>query len=477
MTGRPHPWERSYPPSVAWDAPLTASTLPVLFDEAIRRYGARTAIDYRDHAISYEALGAAVDATAAGFLRSGLGRDTSVAVYLPNTPYHPIALFAAAKAGARAVLLSPLDGERALVHKLKDSEARTLVTTNFASLMPMALKLLDDGIIDRLIVGDDAEFGPSTVPLTPIPNRHDVISLANFMTEGPLPASWPEVTPDQIALLQYTGGTTGLPKGAILTHANLTHAVDIYDAWLNPQGLSVPGNDKIICVLPLFHIYALTTILLRHIRNGNEILMLVRFDVDSVLRLIEVQARDPVPACRRCGSRSPQHRASSAATSRRCASAPPGAHRCRRGRRALRAPVGRRQCGGWGMTETSPAGTHLPATARTSRARSACRCPASRWAWSRSTDPCERLPPGEIGEIRIKGPNVTQGYWKRPGGDRAAFVDGWFLTGDIGAWTRTATFFLVDRKKDMIISSGFNVYPTADRGARSTSTRTSRRRW
>jgi long-chain acyl-CoA synthetase len=369
-------------------------------------------------------------------------------------------LFAAAKSGARAVLLSPLDSERALTHKLKDSEARTLVTTNFASLMPMALKLLDDGVIDRLIVGDDAAFGSGPVPLVPIPNRHDVISLASFMAEGPLPSSWPAVAPEDIALLQYTGGTTGTPKGAILTHANLTMAVDIYDAFLIPQGLSIPGKDRIICVLPLFHIYALTTILLRHIRNGNEILLLVRFDVDSVLRCIEEKratSLSGVPTMWIALSSAPGIEKRDFSSLRNCTSggAPMPievAERCKR-------IFGRRLTGGWGMTETSPAGTHLPATGPEKPGTIGVPLPGIEMGVVSLTDPRQALAPGEIGEIRIKGPNVTQGYWKRPDEGKTAFADGYFLTGDVGHMDADGFFFLVDRKKDMIISGGFNVYP------------------
>jgi long-chain acyl-CoA synthetase len=326
---RPFAWEKSYPAGVRWNAPLTPSTLPALFADAMARHGTRNAIEFRDRWLSFDALAAAVDRTAAAFLRAGLGRDRSIAIYLPNTPYHPVALFAAAKAGARGVLLSPLDAERERAHKLEDSEARTLVTTNFASMMPTAIKLLDAGLVDRVIVGDDAAWGESPIPLAPIPDRRDVVSLASFAAEGGPPAAWPSVTPDQIALLQYTGGTTGLPKGAILTHANLTIAVGMYDAWLIGQGLSRPGQDRIVCALPLFHIYALTTILLRYIRHGNEILLRVRFDAESVLATSRRSTRPRSAACRRCGSRSRARPASSAATSRPCAIAPPAAPPCR----------------------------------------------------------------------------------------------------------------------------------------------------
>jgi long-chain acyl-CoA synthetase len=453
-------WERSYPPGVRWDTPVAPSTLPAMFADAIARHGRRSAIEFRDRAIGFDRLGVEVERTAAAFLRAGLGPDTSIAFYLPNTPYHPIALFAAAKAGARGVLLSPLDSERTLAQKLKDSEARTLVTTNFASMMPMAMKLLDAGAIDRVIVGDDAVWGESPIPLLPIPNRHDVISLTSFVAEGGPPVSWPAVMPDQIALLQYTGGTTGLPKGAMLTHANLTVAVAMYDTWLIGQGMSRPGQDRIICALPLFHIYALTTILLRHIKNGNAILLHVKFDAEAVLRDIEARQATSfcgVPTMWIALSSVPGVEHRNLTSLRYCASggAPlpiEVAERCER-------LFGRRMVGGWGMTETAPAGTHLPGSGPRKPGTIGVPLPGIAMDVVSLADPRRVLPPGEIGEIRIKGPNVTAGYWKRPEETAAAFVDGFFLTGDVGKMDEDGYFFLVDRKKDMIISGGFNVYP------------------
>jgi len=459
---RPFPWESSYPSTVRWDVPLAPSTLPALLAGTVARHGARNAIEFRDRWIRYDALGSAVDRIAAAFLRAGLGPGHSIGLYLPNTPDHPIALFAAAKAGARAVLLSPLDGERALAHKLADSEARTLVTTNFASLLPTAIKLLDSGVIDRVIVGDDAAWGESPIPLAAIPDRHDVIRLASFVAEGEPPAAWPAVAPDQIALLQYTGGTTGQPKGAILTHANLTYAAAMIDAWLIPQGLSRPGQDRMICALPLFHIYALTAILLRYVAHGSEILLRVRFDPESVLRDIEVNHATSfcgVPTMWIALVNLPGIERRNLASLRYCASggAPlpvDVAQRCNR-------LLGRRLVGGWGMTETSPAGTTGPSYGPDKPGAIGVPLPGVEMGVVSLADPRRALPPGEVGELRIKGPNVTRGYWKRPDETAASFVDGHFLTGDIGRMDADGYFFLVDRKKDMIISSGFNVYPTA----------------
>src|SRR5690606_3855509 len=190
----------------------------------------------------YAELGAAVDAVASGLMDLGVGHGTAVALYLPNTPYHPIAFFAVLRCGGRVVHLSPLDAERELAFKLSDSGARILVTTNVGFLAPMAQKLMADGLVDRLIVGDDTAFGPPALPTTPIAGNANVIRLDTLSEAGAgrLPRQWPRVDVEDIALLQYTGGTTGRPKGAILTHANLSAACAIYKAWSDPQRVSAP---------------------------------------------------------------------------------------------------------------------------------------------------------------------------------------------------------------------------------------------
>jgi long-chain acyl-CoA synthetase len=154
-----HNFEKHYPAGVRWDAPIAGRTLQALLDKSIAEFGARTALDFRDKPISYFELGKMVDNAAAAFLRAGYCRDTSVALYIGNTPDHPINFFGALKAGARIVHLSPLDGEIALSHKLSDSGARVLVTTNLAMMLPMALKFLEKGLLDKLIVCDDDLMG------------------------------------------------------------------------------------------------------------------------------------------------------------------------------------------------------------------------------------------------------------------------------------------------------------------------------
>ena len=458
---RPHPWERSYPPGVRWDAPITRSTLPALIDEAVAAHGPRTAIEFRERTITFEALGREVNRFGAALMRDGMGPGTALALYLPNTPYHPFAFFGGAKAGVRLAHLSPIDAERELAHKLTDSGARVLVTTNIGHMLPMALKLLDMGLVDRVIVGEDEVWGPSPAPTSPIPDRPEVTTFAAFVNGAQPPATWPAVTPDDIALLQYTGGTTGLPKGAILTHGNLTAAVDSYDIWFAGQGMTkTAGEDRVICVLPLFHIYALTTILLRCLRSGAEILLRLRFDVETTLRDIEGKRATGfpgVPTMWIAIANHPGVETRDFSSLALCSSggAPLPVEVAQRFERL----TGQRLGGGWGMTETSPAGTNIPKSGPPKPGSIGLPLPGVELDVVSLDDPTRVLDPGQVGELRVRGLNVTKGYWNRPQESASSFVGDWFLTGDIGFMDEDGYFFIVDRKKDMIISGGFNVYP------------------
>src|SRR5229473_3866387 len=290
-----HAGEKFYPEGVHWDDPIAQGTLPDLLSKAAVDYGARPAIEFRDRPISYAELEAMVEVAASGFLRAGYGKNQSVALFLGNSPDHPVNFFGALKAGARVVHLSPLDGERALSHKLSDSGARILVTSNLAALLPMALKFLDKGLLDRLIVCEDDHWGAVGNPHTPIPDHPAIVTFNKFAEGATEPAQWPKVAADDVALLQYTGGTTGLPKGAMLSHGNLTSAVSIYDVWGKNTRPRRAGPARVICVLPLFHIYALTVILLRCLERGDLISLHQRFDVQSVLRDIEVKRATVFP--------------------------------------------------------------------------------------------------------------------------------------------------------------------------------------
>jgi long-chain acyl-CoA synthetase len=386
-----------------------------------------------------------------------VGKDDAVGLYLPNTPYHPLAFFAALRLGAKVVHLSPLDAPRELAFKLEDSGAKILITTNFPSLLPNALALHEEGLVKQVLVGDDAHWGPSQGVKTVW--REGVVPLLDLFREGP-DHDWPLVSPDDVALLQYTGGTTGRPKGAMLTHRNLSAAVSMYRAWKAPPGIQ-PGEERVICVLPLFHIYALSSVMLSNLREGNELVLIPRFDAETIVKEIEIggaTAMPGVPTMWIAIANLPGIEGRDLSSLKVCASG--GAPMPFEVEKRLERLLGRRMSGGWGMTETSPAGTRIVTSAPSSPGLIGIPYPGIDMRIVSLNDSRQVLPPGEVGEIAIKGQNVFKGYWNQPEATAESFVDDHFLTGDIGRMDASGQFTIVDRKKNMIISSGFNVYPT-----------------
>jgi len=455
-----HPGEQFYPQGVHWDDPIARGTLPDLLSRAAAEFGTRPVIEFRDRRISYSELETLVEVAASAFLRAGYGKGASVALFLGNTPDHPVNFFGALKAGVRMVHLSPLDGEIALSHKLSDSGARVLVTSNLSALLPTALKFLDKGLLDRLIVCEDDHWAKVGTPQAAIPSHPAIITYREFIDGAAKPATWPELSADDVALLQYTGGTTGLPKGAMLSHGNLTAAVSIYDVWGKPARVERNAIERVICVLPLFHIYALTVVLLSAMHRGHLISLHQRFDVEAVMRDIEVKRATyfpGVPTMWIAIAALPDLDKRDLSSLVSCGSG--GAPLPVEVANIFERRVGMKLKSGWGMTETCSPGTAHPKEGPDKPGSIGLMLPGIEMDVVSLDDSTKVMPVGEVGEIRIRGPNVTKGYWNRPKETAEAFVGDRFLTGDIGYMDADGYFYLVDRKKDMIISGGFNVYP------------------
>jgi long-chain acyl-CoA synthetase len=455
-----HPGEQFYPEGVHWSDPIARGTLPDPLSKAASEFGARPAIEFRDRVISYAGLEQKAEVAAAAFLRAGLGTNTSIALFLGNSPDHPVNFFGALKAGARVVHLSPLDGMRALSHKLSDSGARVLITSDLAALLPTALKFLENGLIDRLIVCEDDSWGAVGNPHAPVPDHPSIVTFSKFVEGATRPERWPQVSPDDVALLQYTGGTTGLPKGAMLSHGNLTSAVSIYETWGKKARMERNEIERVICVLPLFHIYALTVIMLRSLSRGDLISLHQRFDVEAVMRDIEVKRATVfpgVPTMWIAIASLPDLESRDLSSLVSCGSG--GAPLPVEVAKIFERKTNMKLRSGWGMTETCSPGTAHPEGGPDKPGSIGLMLPGIEMDVVALGDSSKVLAPGEVGEIRIRGPNVTKGYWNRAEETAQAFVGDRFLTGDIGYMDEDGYFYLVDRKKDMIISGGFNVYP------------------
>lgn len=469
------PWIRSYPAGVRWDGDIAPVTVQSILEDSVAKWPDRPAVEFMGKRLSYRELGSLTDRMARGLQELGVKPGVHVGLFLPNTPHYMIAFFGILKAGGTVVNYSPLDAAKVLEHKIEDSRTDFLVTLDMTSLYPQMAAMLGKTRLKKLIVGSLAEMtaAPDAVAadlkaagqlsLITWDDRH--VSFSRLLDNDGRFQTYPiaDLT-ESIAVLQYTGGTTGLPKGAMLTHANLSSACR--QSWSTAGGIPPvlsEGQERMLAVLPPFHIYALTVNVLFGVLSGSEIIQHVRFDPKAVLEDIakkDVTVFCGVPTMFTALINHPDTPAYSLRSLKYCASG--GAPLPVEVAEQFTAITGATPSEGWGMTETSPTGTFTPGQAGAKRKIGSCGIPSPRIVikFLSVDDPSTYVPLGERGEICIKGPNVMKGYWNNPQAtaDVTTF-DGFLRTGDVGYMDEDGFVFIVDRTKDMLLCSGYNVYP------------------
>ena len=467
------PWVKSYPPNVRFNAPLELSSVQSVLETAAARFGAKPALDFMNKRITYAELDALANCAAAGFQKLGVKPGVHVGLYLPNTPHYVIAFFGAMKAGGVVVNYSPLDALPTLELKVNDSETDILVTLDLASLYPQAEKLLGSTRLKTLIVGEFAEMTPAPAPvkaqmaaagmLAEVRRDGALVAFKDLIdNDGRYQAHALGPLEDELAVIQYTGGTTGSPKGAMLTHANLTAACSLYTEVMtrSADGLRI-GEERFLCVLPLFHIYSLTVVMLLGFRLGAELVLHPRFDAEAALKDIvekKISVYMGVPTMHVAMLSVPGVESMDFSSLRLCASG--GAPLPVAVQDRFEAIVGRTLTEGWGMTETAPIGTFNPREGRRRPSSCGLPYPGTQMKFVDVADPEREVKLGERGEICVKGPNVMKGYWKKPEATANSMTaDGFFRTGDVGYMDQDGFVFIVDRTKDMLLCGGFNVYP------------------
>jgi long-chain acyl-CoA synthetase len=467
------PWVKSYPPDVRWNAPLELSPVQSVLEKAAERFGSKPALDFMNKRISYAELDALANRAAAGFQKLGVKPGVHVGLYLPNTPHYVIAFFGVLKAGGVVVNYSPLDALRTLEFKVDDSETEILVTLDLASLYPQAEKLLASTRLKTLVVGEFTEMTPAPGPVRAQMAAAGLLAEANYDdahvafcdlidNDGRYQVHPLGALTDELAVIQYTGGTTGSPKGAMLTHANLTAACSLYTevTTRSEEGLRV-GEERVLCVLPLFHIYSLTVVMLLGFRLGAELVLHPRFDPTAALKDIvekKITIYMGVPTMHVALMSVSGVETMDFSSLRFCGSG--GAPLPLAVQERFEQVVGRRLTEGWGMTETAPLGTFTPREGARKPGSCGVPYPGLEMKFIDVADPEREVRPGERGEICVKGPNVTKGYWKKPEATAGAMTaDGFFRTGDVGYMDDDGYVYIVDRTKDMLLCGGFNVYP------------------
>ena len=473
MTERP--WLAAYPQGVPADVDTTQYTsLVALMDEAFRQYSARDAYSFMGKDVTFGETDALSRAMAAYLQGLGLSKGDRVAIMMPNMPQYPVTVAAVLRAGLVVVNVNPLYTPRELEHQLKDSGAKAIVIVeNFASTLQQCLVnthvkhivlcAMGDqlGTIKGALVNYVVRNVKRMVPAYHLPSA---VRFNQAIAEGER-ASFksPDIKPDDVALLQYTGGTTGVSMGAVLLHRNIIANVLQAEAWNAPVMQSVPANEQptSVCALPLYHIFAFTVNMMLSMRTGGKTILIPNpRDLPAVLKELSRHTFHSFPAVNTLFNGLANHPDFGSVNWSNLKVSVGGGMAVQSAVAKLwLEKTGCPICEGYGLSETSPIASCNPVTA--TEFTGSIGVPLSSTYFKLLDDEGQTVTAlGQPGEIAIKGPQVMAGYWQRP--DETAKVmteDGYFKTGDIGTMDERGFFKIVDRKKDMVLVSGFNVYP------------------
>ena len=453
----PFPWDQSFPPMSMVDMVVDSATVN---PDAVM-------IDFLGRKTTYGDMLHVIRRVAKGLQDLGVRKGDRVGLYLPNVPHYVAAYYGAMMAGATVVNFSPLYTAAELEHQVEDSGTKILFTLSAKALLPTAQEVLDNSSLERLIVGCIAEVLPPAKSVlfrlfkrketAPVPHDPRITNYADLLRHGEDPAPVAIDPVNDVALLQYTGGTTGRPKGAMLTHQNLTaNARQIRLIDPHPEAI-----DRILAVLPFFHVFANTCVLNRTVLNGGEMVMLPRFEAVQVLAAIQRTSPTSMPGVPTMFQALLDHPATpniDFSSLRLCISG--GAPLPLELKKRFEAVTGAKLCEGYGLTESSPVVCSNPYEGLNKPGTVGQPVPGTHVKLVDREDPTRPPPPGEPGELVFAGPQIMKGYWQRPDADKEVFVDGWLRTGDVGLIDADGYVKIVDRLKDMIAVGGFKVFPS-----------------
>jgi long-chain acyl-CoA synthetase len=461
-------WYKNYDPGVPHDIELPPKTLPRFLEEAAQQYPRNIAVQFMSGRLTFKELNEEVDSFARVLAALGLEPGTPVALHMPNCPQYVIAFYGTLRAGCIVTPCNPLYVERELVHQLNDSGAQAIVT--LSRFYPMVRKIKDKTKLKAVIVtnikdylgaplkllytllkekkeGDRVKLDPGDYWLRDLLKRH---------RRHPLPQV--EESLDKPACYMYTGGTTGVPKGAVLSHGNILANALQAKAWLSKYD---EGKEIMLGVLPFFHSYGMSISMNLALVTKAKLITVPRFQIGEILKLIHKERPTlfpGVPSMYVAINNAPDVHKYDLSSIKVCISG------------AAPLPVevqkqfekitnGGRLREGYGLTETSPVTHCNPIFGENRPGSIGLPFPGTVAKIVDLDDPSKEMPIGERGQLAIKGPQVMQGYLNREDETAAIFHDGFILTGDIAMMDEDGYFYIVDRKKDMVIAGGYNIFP------------------
>ncbi len=464
------PWLKAYPQGIDWAMPLEPRPLNHLLDTAARDYPQNPAISFKGKVQTYVELAGQVATVAAGLQSIGVNKGTRVGLFLPNTPAFIIYYFAILKAGGTVVNFNPLYTLEELTFQVRDSGTEIMVTHDLKVLFDKVEALIGSGVLARSIVVPFAPMLPlATATLFKIFKKKDVadiagskvrdkVILASSITQKGRAFRPVAINPlEDVAVLQYTGGTTGTPKAAMLTHANLLANAEQINAW--STGL-IQGQERVLGVLPLFHVFAMTVVMNMGIAKAAKIILMPRFQLDEALKLITKEKPTMMPAVPTiftAMNNHPKLKSYNLSSLKFCISG--GAPLPLEVKLRFEELSGSSVVEGYGLSEASPVVTCNPMDGQPVPGSIGPPLPGTIVSLRDLDDPTKEVPQGERGELCVKGPQVMKGYWNKPNETAGQFLGDYLRTGDVAIMNKNGFFFIVDRIKDLIICSGFNVYP------------------
>ena len=461
------PWLSSYPDHAPWDTKFSGRPVFALLDDSVAKFPSHQSMDFLGKTYTYGELGTLVARAAAGFRKLGVDKGVRVGLFLPNCPQFVIAYFGVLKAGGTVVNYSPLYSEEELLHQIEDSGTTIMVTLSLKALYPKMAAALQKGAIAQLVVGalqDALPFPKSLLfslfkrgDVVAIPDDDQHIAFSDLLATGD-PCPDPVINPEEdVAVLQYTGGTTGVSKGAMLTHANIY--INIQQALLWNQDVQL-GQERMMGVLPFFHVFAMAVVMGLTLAVGGSIIMHPRFELDAVLK--DITKKKPtlfpgVPTMYMAIISHPKIGSFDLTSIKTCMAG--GAPLPLEIKQRFEKLSGCTLVEGYGLTECSPMATVNPIGAPGKDGSVGMPIPGTTITIVDKENPMKVLPQGETGEICISGPQVMKGYWGREQATAETIVDGRLRTGDVGYLDEDGYLFIIDRMKDLILVSGFNVFP------------------
>ncbi len=462
------PWISTYPEGIRWDADIQARPVFDMLDVTAAQHGDRPAFNFLGFQHTWAEINDLSIKLAAGLQQLGAEKGKKIGIFLPNSPYFVIAYYAIMRTGATAVNYNPLYAESELANQIEDSETDIIITADLKVLYDKIHKMLHDTRLNHLVMCKFTDilkppknilfelFKGKELAQIEHPKRvtwfHDIVEADHAFT----PAVIDPV--NDIALLQYTGGTTGIPKGAMLTHQNIVANTEQSAMWLG--GDMPAGQGRMLGVLPFFHVFAMTAVMNFSVRLGFEIVALPRFELDQTLKLIHKTKPHYFPAVPAIYNGINNHKKVhkyDLTSLRYCISG--GAALPVEVKKSFEDKTGCVVVEGYGLTESSPVVCCNPAVGENKPGSIGLPLPQTEVYIAHEVYDDKDLTGDERGELCVRGPQVMKGYWNRADATAETIRDGWLHTGDVAVMDEDGYVYIVDRIKDMIITNGYNVYP------------------